>query len=185
MIGVAPGRGVSAPGENVDPALSRAMRFGDDVPRILGAAGVFMPTVTQILENKARGVKTVEATMTVYAAVTLLSTYQIGALVVVDGDGPVGIFSERDYARKGIIRGREAHRTLVRDLMSSPLITVTPDDSIEECMQLMTARRIRHLPVLDDGELVGIVTIGDVVMHMISRQKSTIEQLEGYITGRF
>lgn len=144
-----------------------------------------MPTVRQVLENKTRGVKTVEVSMTVYAAVTLLSAHQIGALVVVDGDQPVGIFSERDYARKGIIRGRRAHRTLVREMMSSPLITVGPEHSIEECMKLMTDRRIRHLPVIDNDELVGIVTIGDVVMYLISHQRNMIEQLEGYITGRF
>ncbi|HMV71290.1 MAG TPA: CBS domain-containing protein [Pseudomonadales bacterium] len=153
--------------------------------RLFPCEGFAMATVNHILEKKARGVKTIEASMTVYAAVTLLSTYQIGALVVVEGGRPVGIFSERDYARKGIIRGRKADVTLVRDLMSSPLITVTPGHSIEECMRLMTERRIRHLPVLDEGGLAGIVTIGDVVMHMISRQQSTIEQLEGYITGRF
>jgi CBS domain-containing protein len=144
-----------------------------------------MFTVAQILAAKAPGVRTVEATMTVYSAVTLLATYQIGALVVVEGGRPVGIFSERDYARKGIIRGRRGHKTLVAELMSAPLITVAPDQSIEECMQLMTERRIRHLPVIDDDELVGMVTIGDVVMHMIALQKSMIEQLEGYITGRY
>lgn len=144
-----------------------------------------MAIVRQILEKKAQGVRTVDASLTVYAAVTLLSAYQIGALVVVEHGEPVGIFSERDYARKGIIRGRKAHITLVRELMSSPLITVSPEHSIEECMQLMTDRRIRHLPVLDGSELVGIVTIGDVVMHMISHQQNTIEQLESYITGRF
>lgn len=144
-----------------------------------------MAIVRQVLEGKAQGVKTVEATLTVYAAVTLLSAYQIGALVVVENGEPIGIFSERDFARKGIIRGRKAHVTLVRDLMSSPLITVGPNHSIEECMQLMTDRRIRHLPVIESNELVGIVTIGDVVMHMISHQQNTIEQLEGYITGRF
>jgi CBS domain-containing protein len=144
-----------------------------------------MATVNHILEKKARGVKTIEASMTVYAAVTLLASHQIGALVVVDDGRPVGMFSERDYARKGIIRGRRAHKTLVSELMSSPLITVSPEQSIEECMQLMTERRIRHLPVIDDEELAGMVTIGDVVMHMITQQRNHIEQLEGYITGRY
>jgi CBS domain-containing protein len=144
-----------------------------------------MLSVAQILAAKASGVRTIDASMTVYSAVTLLATYQIGALIVVDAGRPVGIFSERDYARKGIIRGRRAHKTMVSELMSAPLITVGPRQSIEECMQLMTERRIRHLPVMDGDELLGIVTIGDVVMHMISLQKSTIEQLEGYITGRY
>jgi CBS domain-containing protein len=97
----------------------------------------------------------------------------------------VGIFSERDFARKGIIRGRRAHETLVREVMGAPLVTVTPEQSMEECMELMTARRIRHLPVMEGEELVGMVTIGDVVMQVVNAQRSTIEQLEGYITGKF
>ena len=112
-----------------------------------------MPTVKQILAAKSAGVRTIEATHTVYAA--------------------------------GIIRGRRAHKTLVSELMSSPLITVQPDQPMEDCMQLMTERRIRHLPVMDGEELVGMVTIGDVVMHTIRQQRSTIEQLEGYIIGKY
>ena len=123
-----------------------------------------MPTVKQILAAKSAGVRTIEATHTVYAAVTLLAAYEIGALVVVEGSRAVGIFSERDYA---------------------PLITVLPDQPMEDCMQLMTERHIRHLPVMDGEELVGMVTIGDVVMHTIRQQQSTIEQLEGYIIGKY
>ena len=115
----------------------------------------------------------------------LLASYQIGALVVTEHGRPVGIFSERDFARKGVIRGRRAHETLVREIMSAPLVTVTPEQSMEECMELMTERRIRHLPVMEGEELVGIVTIGDVVMQVISAQRATIAQLEGYITGKF
>lgn len=144
-----------------------------------------MPTVRQILAAKPSGVRTIDASFTVHSAVTLLATYEIGALVVVEDQRPVGIFSERDFARKGIIRGRRAHETLVRDVMSAPLVTVTPEQSMEECMELMTARRIRHLPVMAGEELVGMVTIGDVVMQVISAQRSTIEQLEGYITGKY
>lgn len=87
--------------------------------------------------------------------------------------------------RKGVIRGRRAHETLVREVMSAPLLTVSLEHTLEDCMELMTARRIRHLPVLEGEELVGIVTIGDVVMQVIEAQRSTIEQLEGYITGKF
>ena len=144
-----------------------------------------MLNVTQILAAKPSGVRIVDVSLTVYAAVTLLASHQIGALVVVDAGHPVGMFSERDYARKGVIRGRQAHKTLVSELMTAPLITVRPEQSIEECMHLMTERRIRHLPVMDDGDLVGMVTIGDVVMHMIKQQRNHIEQLEGYITGRY
>ena len=144
-----------------------------------------MPSVSQILAAKSPGVRTVDASLTVHAAVALLASYEIGALVVTDGGLPVGIFSERDFARKGVIRGRRAHETQVRELMSAPLVTVSPEQSMEDCMELMTNRRIRHLPVMDNGELIGMVTIGDVVMHVISAQRSTIEQLEGYITGKY
>ncbi|GMU46909.1 MAG: hypothetical protein AMXMBFR26_16910 [Porticoccaceae bacterium] len=144
-----------------------------------------MPSVKQILAAKPPGVRTVDASFTVHAAVALLASYEIGALVVTEGGRPVGIFSERDFARKGIIRGRRAHETLVREVMTAPLLTVTPEQSMEDCMELMTARRIRHLPVMEGEELVGIVTIGDVVMQVIKAQRSTIEQLEGYITGKF
>lgn len=144
-----------------------------------------MPSVKQILAAKPPGVRTVDASFTVHAAVALLASYQIGALVVTEHGRPVGIFSERDFARKGVIRGRRAHETLVREIMSAPLVTVTPEQSMEECMELMTERRIRHLPVMEEEELVGIVTIGDVVIQVISAQRATIAQLEGYITGKF
>ena len=144
-----------------------------------------MPSVKQILAAKPPGVRTVDASFTVHAAVALLASYEIGALVVTEGGCPVGIFSERDFARKGIIRGRRAHETLVREVMGAPLVTVTPEQSMEECMELMTARRIRHLPVMEGKDLVGMVTIGDVVMQVVNAQRSTIEQLEGYITGKF
>ncbi len=144
-----------------------------------------MPSVKQILATKPPGVRTIDASFTVHAAVALLAAYEIGALVVTEGGRPVGIFSERDFARKGIIRGRRAHETLVREVMTAPLLTVTAEQSMEECMELMTARRIRHLPVMEGEELIGMVTIGDVVMQVINAQRSTIEQLEGYITGKF
>ena len=144
-----------------------------------------MPSVKQILAAKPQGVRTIDASFTVHAAVALLAAYEIGALVVTEAGRPVGIFSERDFARKGVIRGRRAHETQVRELMTAPLLTVTPEQTMEECMELMTARRIRHLPVMEGGELIGMVTIGDVVMQVITAQRSTIEQLEGYITGKF
>lgn len=144
-----------------------------------------MPNVKQILAAKPPGVRTVDASFTVHAAVALLASYQIGALVVTEHGRPVGIFSERDFARRGVIRGRRAHETLVREIMSTPLVTVTPEQTMEDCMELMTERRIRHLPVMEGEELVGIVTIGDVVMQVIKAQRTTIEQLEGYITGKF
>ena len=144
-----------------------------------------MPSVRQILAAKTPGVRTLDGSFTVHAAVALLANFDIGALVVTENGRPVGIFSERDFARKGIIRGRRAHETQVREVMSTPLVTVSPDQSMEECMELMTTRRFRHLPVMDGDELVGMVTIGDVVRQVISAQRSTIEQLEGYITGKY
>jgi CBS domain-containing protein len=145
-----------------------------------------VPTVKQILADKAiKGVYTVDAGYTVHAAVALLAYHGIGALVVVDNDEPVGIFSERDYARKGIITGKRSHETPVRELMSAPLVTVSPDQTMEECMELMTSRRFRHLPVVEDGKLVGMVAIGDVLMQVVAAQRSTIDQLQGYITGKY
>ena len=144
-----------------------------------------MPSVKEILAAKPPGVRTVDASFTVQAAVALLAAYDIGALVVTEGGRPVGIFSERDFARKGIIRGRRAHETLVREVMTAPLLTVTPEQSMEDCMELMTARRIRHLPVMEGEELAGIVTIGDGGVQGIKAQRSTIEQLGGYINGKF
>ena len=145
-----------------------------------------MPTVKQILATKSvRGVYTVDASYTVHAAVALLAHHGIGALVVLENGEPVGIFSERDYARKGIITGKRSHETPVRDLMSAPLVTVSPDQSMEECMELMTSRRFRHLPVVEDGKLVGMVAIGDVLMQIVAVQRSTIDQLQGYITGKY
>jgi CBS domain-containing protein len=145
-----------------------------------------VPTVKQILADKAmKGVYTVDAGYTVHAAVALLAYHGIGALVVVDNGEPVGIFSERDYARKGIITGKRSHETPVRELMSAPLVTVSPDQSMEECMELMTSRRFRHLPVVEDGKLTGMVAIGDVLMQIVTAQRNTIDQLQGYITGKY
>ena len=144
-----------------------------------------MKTVRDLIKKKGNQVSSVTPDMTVYDTLKLMADKEIGAVLVLEEGRPVGMFSERDYARKGIIRGRQAHKTLVSELMTAPLITVRPEQSIEECMQLMTERRIRHLPVIDDTEIVGMVTIGDVVMHMITQQRNHIEQLEGYIAGRY
>jgi CBS domain-containing protein len=108
---------------------------------------------------------------------------EIGAVVVVDTSGVVGMFSERDYARRCILMGRRSVDSLVRDLMTSPVFTVTPYDNLDGCMNLMSNKRIRHLPVVDDGRLIGMISIGDVMQAMIQRQQSFIESLEGYITG--
>ena len=141
-----------------------------------------MPTVKQILAAKSAGVRTIEATHTVYAAVTLLAAYQIGALVVVEDGRAVGIFSERDYARKGIIQGRKAKSTPVTEVMTHNVYTVTTDMNMEDCMQLFTDLHIRHLPVMENGNVIGMLSIGDIVNAMIMEQKDHIEFLEKYIS---
>ena len=108
----------------------------------------------------------------------------IGALPVI-GDELLGIISERDYTRKVILRGRSSRETDVREIMSKPVLAVRPEQSVEECMRIMTESRVRHLPVLDSGRVVGIVSIGDLVKWIIQAQSVTIDQLEGYITGQY
>jgi CBS domain-containing protein len=143
-----------------------------------------MGKVRNILHNKGNNVVfSVEPTEMVYRAIELMCEKNIGGLLIVENGKLVGIFTERDYARKLILKGKSSKDTQIRDLMTSNLVTVTPDTSIDDCMRVMTGRKIRHLPVLDKGELVGIISIGDVVHFVIEEQKSIIEHLEHYITG--
>jgi len=122
---------------------------------------------------------------TVLRAIQLMSEKNVGALPVLDGDGLVGIISERDYTRKVILKGRSSRETAVRDIMSRELAVAGLHDPIAECMRVMTARKVRHLPVLDGQELVGIISIGDLVNWIISAQTAAIDQLEKYITGEY
>lgn len=142
-----------------------------------------MITIKEILRHKP-DVWTIEPDATVYQALELMAEKNVGALPVVQNGKLVGIFSERDYARKCILLGRFSKDTLVSELMSTPVITVTPDMTIYQCMAIMTEKRIRHLPVVDGEKLVGIVTIGDAGKAIISDQEVAIRSLEGYITGR-
>lgn len=142
-----------------------------------------MKTVRDILQVKGRNVWRVPFEATVFDALQLMAEKEVGALVVVDGPNPVGIISERDYARKIVLYGRSSPTTLVKEIMTSPIVYTHPNQPIEECMAIMTDRRIRHLPVMEQGKLVGIVSIGDLVKTIIAEQKFTIEQLERYITG--
>jgi CBS domain-containing protein len=140
-------------------------------------------TVAQVLSDKGRDVWTVGPSQTVYEALEIMADKGVGALVVVEGDELVGILSERDYARKVILLDRGSRDTLVSEIMTAKVQCVTPAQTTGECMALMTDQRIRHLPVLEDGRLAGVVSIGDVVRAVISEQQFMIEQLEQYITS--
>ena len=142
-----------------------------------------MGKVRNILQTKGNAIYSVEPDMMVYRAIELMCEKNIGGLLIVDNGKLVGIFTERDYARKLILKGKSSKDTPIKDLMTSNLVTVSPETSIDDCMRVMTGRKIRHLPVLDNGNLVGVISIGDVVHYVIEEQKSIIEHLEHYITG--
>ncbi|MEW5957821.1 MAG: CBS domain-containing protein [Chloroflexota bacterium] len=139
--------------------------------------------VKQLLRSKNPQVWTVTPDTSVYETLQMMADKNVGALVVVEADKVVGIISERDYARKVILQGKSSMHVPVKDIMTDRVFWVTPEYTIEQCMAVMTDRRIRHLPVLDDDKLVGIVSIGDVVKAIISDQEFMIEQLEKYIVG--
>jgi CBS domain-containing protein len=140
-----------------------------------------MGKVRNITQTKGNAIFSVPSTVTVYTALELMLEKSIGALLIVDNGNFVGIFTERDYARKLILKGKSSKETLIGEVMTEKPITVTPDTSIEECMQIMTARKIRHLPIMDEGKLSGLISVGDVVKFVIEEQKSIIEHLEQYI----
>jgi len=144
-----------------------------------------MINVKQILEEKGHRVWTIGPEETVYKALMILAEKDIGALVVVENDQVVGIVSERDYARKVVLKGKTSLDTPVRDIMTPQVYFVNPDCTAEECMALMTEKRVRHLPVMENNKLVGVVSIGDVVKSIISSQKVTIEHLQNYIMGKY
>lgn len=140
-------------------------------------------TVAHILGAKGREVWTVAPDQTVYEALEVMADKGVGALVVLDGERLAGIISERDYARKVILLDRGSRQTLVSEIMTAEVMCVNPTQTTGDCMALMTDHRIRHLPVLEDDRLVGVVSIGDVVRSVIEEQQFMIEQLEQYITG--
>jgi CBS domain-containing protein len=142
-------------------------------------------TVALILKRKGSEVHRVSPHASVYEALERLAEKNIGALVAVEGSDVVGILSERDYVRKVILKGFSSRDLKVSDIMSSPAITVSPRSTVDECMQHMTDKRCRHLPVVDEGALVGLVSIGDLVNWILSAQDRTIRQLEDYITGKY
>ncbi|MGE5173904.1 MAG: CBS domain-containing protein [Betaproteobacteria bacterium] len=140
-------------------------------------------TVNQVLRAKGHGFHAVGPETIAYDALEIMAEKNIGALLVVECGRLVGVFSERDYARKVILRGKSSKNTTVRELMSSPPITVGLDTSLQDCMVLMTKNHVRHLPVMDHDVLMGVVSIGDVVNTIISEQEATIVELEEYIAG--
>jgi CBS domain-containing protein len=144
-----------------------------------------MITVKDILSEKGLKVWTISPDAKVLDALNLMAEKGLGALIVFDQDEVVGILSERDYARKVILKGRHSQDTKIRDIMTTPVYGVQFETTADECMALMTDKHIRHLPVRDDGKLVGIISIGDVVKAIIGQQKVTIENLENYIMGKY
>ncbi len=145
--------------------------------------GIIMKTVGQLLEVKGHDVWSVGPKSTVSAAIELMASKEVGALMVLEGAAPVGIISERDCIRKVLLAQRSAADTAVTKIMTKRVICAPPDHTVEQCMALMTDRRFRHLPVMDNGQLVGIISIGDLVKTIIDEQQFIIDQLVHYITG--
>jgi len=140
-------------------------------------------TVRQLINRKGNAVWYTQADATVFEALSLMAEKGIGALMVFDEDNLVGIFSERDYARKVILMGRSSRNTAVGEIMTKRVLVVNPNQTMDDCMALMTDKHIRHLPVMEDNSVMGIISIGDVVKEIISDQEFVISQLENYITG--
>ncbi len=140
-----------------------------------------MPSILQVLASKGSHVWSISPDATVFAGLTLMAEKNIGALLIIENDKPVGIMSERDYARKIILEGRSSRDTRIRSIMTTRLVWAHPSDSVEHAMGLMTRERVRHLPVVDGDSVLGLVSIGDLVKAMIDQQQFRIEQLERYI----
>ena len=142
-----------------------------------------MQTAKQLLEGKGRQVWSVHSDATVYDALQLMAQKEIGALVVIDDGKMVGLVSERDYARKVILQGRSSRDTTVAEIMSTTVLHIAPEQTVNDCMALMTDKKIRHLPVLVGDQIIGILSIGDLVKAIIAEQEFVIDQLEHYISG--
>lgn len=140
-------------------------------------------TINEILIHKGKQVWSISPEATVFDAIQLMADKNIGALLVTQGATLVGILTERDYTRKVALKGKSSKQTAVKEILSGQVIHVTPDHTVEDCMRLMTDHRVRHLPVLDAGQILGVVSIGDLVNWIISAQSSTINLLQTYISG--
>jgi CBS domain-containing protein len=141
--------------------------------------------VRSILQTKGQDVYWLPPEATVYNALEMMAAKKTGALLVIGNGKLLGVISERDYARKGILQGRMSKETPVREIMVSPAIVATMDSTVEECMRLMTENRVRHLPIVDRDKVVGVVSIGDLVKSIITAQAETIDRLQDYITGKY
>ena len=143
-------------------------------------------TIEAILGQKKKGeVWSISPQATVYDAIAMMADKNVGALLVVENEQLVGIISERDYTRKVMLRGKRSHETSVREIMSTELTTVPPREGVDDCLRFMTEKRVRHLPVVADGEICGVISIGDLVKHVISVQGATLDHLERYISGGY
>ena len=142
-----------------------------------------MITIKELLKKKSGDIWSISPQASVYQALELMAQKDVGALLVTENDKLVGIFSERDYARKVILKGKASKDTAVSELMTTSVYYATPDHTLEDAMALMTSKQIRHLPIMSQGRVSGIVTLGDVVKRIISEQKLTISELEKYVTG--
>lgn len=144
-----------------------------------------MDNVGNILKQKGNQVWSIGPEDTVYRALEILAEKNIGVLLVMEGEKVVGIFSERDYARKVILKGKSSVKMKVGEIMSKDVLYASPGDSVEKCMAIITENKIRHLPIMQDGKLLGMITSGDIINHIISRQKFEIQELKKYITGGY
>lgn len=142
-----------------------------------------MKTIHQVLGAKALSLVSITPDTLIYDALVIMAEKHIGALLVLEDDHLAGIFSERDYAREVVLKGRSSRTSHIKEVMTTNVITVSPKHTVEECMSMMSGKRIRHLPVIEDGKVIGILSIGDLVKETIAEQEALIKQLESYIQG--